>query len=370
MLMIELWYNYCVEPQEYAIIRIPDVNTHIALTIPGFTLLPTNPDKDTRYRVGMFTDWLKIQSLPIHSPDLAAYRDHLLENGGRTGTPLALATISKHLSTIRAQYRRLMRDNATRDALFEIAGTQTDNPVERKAIVDEIITRLENAINPDNSPVKVIKRQDTPDATHLRLTRKQAESLLEAPGVDSLLGLRNTAIIALMLCTGIREGELSALEVVDLRQELGGELALHVREGKGAKERLVPYGELDWCLVVVDKWLEVAGISSGPAFSGLYKGGKKLRPGRISLRAIQYITTTYPVIKNGEMTIVRPHDLRRTYARRLYEAGADTIAIQQNLGHKSLNTTLGYIGTLDADKRRPPPVYSFDLAALNGVPKK
>ncbi|MCJ7625997.1 MAG: hypothetical protein MUO76_21095, partial [Anaerolineaceae bacterium] len=102
--------------------------------------------------------------------------------------------------------------------------------------------------------------------------------------------------------------------------------ALHVREGKGAKERLVPYGELDWCLVVVDKWLEAAGISSGPVFRGLYKGGKKLRPGRQSLRAIEYITTAYPIARNGEMVIVRPHDLRRTYARRLYEAGADTMA--------------------------------------------
>lgn len=110
-------------------------------------------------------------------------------------------------------------------------------------------------------------------------------------------GLRDTAVIALMLCTGIREGELSALEVKDLRQKLGGELALLVLEVKGTKERLVPYGELDWCLVVVDKWLEAAGISSGPVFRGLYKGGKKLRPGRLSLRAIEYITTAYPIAK-------------------------------------------------------------------------
>jgi site-specific recombinase XerD len=344
------------------------MTTTKSLTITGFTLLPANPNKDTRYRVGMFADWLNKQGLPLHSPDLAAYRDHLLNHGGRTGIPLSPSTICKHLSTIRAQFRRLMRDNATRDLLFEIAGQQTDNPLERKAIVDEIITQLENAINPDNSPVKVIKQQDIPDAQHLRLTKKQAEALLVAPGVDMVQGLRDTAIIAIMVCTGIREGELSALEVKDLRQELGGELALHIREGKGAKERLIPYGDLDWCLVVVDKWLEVAGIISGPVFRGLYKGGKTLRPGRLSLRAIEYITTTYPIAKNGEMAIVRPHDLRRTYARRLYEAGTDPVAIQQNLGHKSLNTTLGYIGTLDVDKRRPPAVYYFDLGALKNAP--
>jgi len=64
---------------------------------------------------------------------------------------------------------------------------------------------------------------------------------------------------------------------------------------------------------------------------------------------------------------VTPHDLRRTYARRLYEGGLDVVAIQQNLGHADLKTTLGYIGTLDADRRRAPAVYNFDLRALDAL---
>jgi hypothetical protein len=43
-----------------------------------------------------------------------------------------------------------------------------------------------------------------------------------------------------------------------LRQELRDELTLHVWEVKGQKERLIPIGELDWCLAVGDKWLEAA----------------------------------------------------------------------------------------------------------------
>jgi integrase len=69
---------------------------------------------------------------------------------------------------------------------------------------------------------------------------------------------------------------------------------------------------------------------------------------------------------NGKMIKVCPHDLRRTYARRLYEAGVDIMAIKQNLGHASLRTTEGYIGILNADTRRAPAVYSFDLGGLNG----
>ena len=109
-------------------------------------------------------------------------------------------------------------------------------------------------------------RQDGPDAEHLRLTTEQANALLAAPGIHTLRGLRDTAAIALMLCTGIREGELSALDVENLQQRLVGELALHVREGKGCKERLIPYGELSWVLAIVDRWLELTGIETGPVF--------------------------------------------------------------------------------------------------------
>jgi hypothetical protein len=49
----------------------------------------------------------------------------------------------------------------------------------------------------------------------------------------------------------------------------------------------------------------------------------------------------------------------------LYDAGVDLVAIQQNLGHADLHTTLLYIGTLDADARQPPAIFTFDLSKLN-----
>jgi len=73
---------------------------------------------------------------------------------------------------------------------------------------------------------------------------------------------------------------------------------------------------------------------------------------------------------NEKMSYVKPHDLRRTYARQLYGAGVDILAIQQNLGHATLLTTKGYISILDADTRRAPAVYFYDLTALDGAPGK
>ncbi len=63
----------------------------------------------------------------------------------------------------------------------------------------------------------------------------------------------------------------------------------------------------------------------------------------------------------GHLTPITPHDLRRTYARMMYQAGMDLVKIQQNMGHEDSKTTLGYIGTLDASDRRPPNVLHFDI---------
>lgn len=327
-------------------------------------MVPAGADKHTRSRLGKFQAWMAAQGRPWHDPDLATYRDAMLAGDK------APATVAAHLSTIRGRYKALLRDNGMRERLHSLAARalqeigQEDTPANRKAFVDEMLTRLENAIDPQAAPVKTRTRQDRPDSDHLRLTSEQASALMAAPGLGTSQGLRDTGVIALMLCTGIREAELSALDAGDLRQRLGGELALHVREGKGCKERLVPYGKLSWVLALVDHWLARAEIEGGPVFRGLYKGGGRLRPGRLSVRAIQYILGSYPVMVDGEMVTARPHDLRRTYARRLYEAGVDLVAIQQNLGHADVKTTLGYIGTLDASRRRAPAIYAFDLAQL------
>ena len=137
-----------------------------------------------------------------------------------------------------------------------------------------------------------------------------------------------------------------------------------MRDGKGRKERLIPYGELSWVLAIVDAWLSAAGIESGAVFRGLYKGGRRLRPGRLSVRAIEYILADYPTAIDDELRAVRPHDCRRTYARRLYDAGVDVLAIKDNLGHASQKTTLTYIGEMNAARRKPPSVYKFDFARL------
>jgi integrase/recombinase XerD len=232
-----------------------------------------------------------------------------------------------------------------------------------KGVVDEIYERLERGVIHSPVIVKETHTQDTPDSEFPRLTAAQAQQLLSLPGGNTLQGKRDTALLGLMVTTGIRAEETSSLLVEDLRQTFGGELSLHIRHGKGDKERLIPYGDMDWILVVVEDWLSSASITFGPVFRGFYKGYKKVRKGPLSTRAIQDIVSSYAVSIGGRLVTLTPHGLRRSYARILFLAGMDPGKIKQNMGHENIQTTFDYIGTLDASDRRPPNAVFFDVAS-------
>ena len=83
----------------------------------------------------------------------------------------------------------------------------------------------------------------------------------------------------------------------------------------------------------------------------------------MNVRTVERIMAAYPISVIGTVT-VHPHDCRRTYARRLYEAKMPTMVIQQNLGHKSSKITNGYIGTLNEHTHKPAAVYTFNLGKL------
>ncbi|MDQ7027707.1 MAG: tyrosine-type recombinase/integrase [Anaerolineae bacterium] len=136
----------------------------------------------------------------------------------------------------------------------------------------EFETRLRNAIDPNNAPITIIEVQDEGDTDHLWLTPPHVATLILTPGGDTLKGLRDTAMMALMLCTGVRAAELLALDVDDLQVMFGSTLALRVKSGKGSKQRLIPYGAQDWGLTITQQWLDRAGISSGAVFVGMRKG--------------------------------------------------------------------------------------------------
>jgi site-specific recombinase XerD len=341
-------------------------------------LMPDAPNKDQKSRLGFYIDWLSARGRTWYQPDLAAYRDYLLyrrsrldRHGNKAPATLSPHTTLAHLATIRGRYNQLTRSNDVRDLLYELANPE-DSEAEQRALVDEFFIRMMNDLHPATAQVKLIEAQDIADSEHLRLKPYQVSALVQAPGIATLRGLRDTALMTLMVCSGIRAAEAAALHVDDLRERLGGELSLRVREGKGSKQRLIPYGPLDWCLMYVDAWLRDAGIKSGHVFRGIRRGGKTVRARGIGAWTVNDIMNSYPISIDGALCLVKPHDLRRTYARNAYDFGMDLERIRQNLGHTSLQTTQTYIGELNGRDRHPPNMFSpphdpQSLALLTGA---
>ena len=312
--------------------------------------------KVRRSRLNRFCEWQLTTGNSWYLPNLAAWRDQLIDIEG-----LKAKTAGDYLSTVRSAYRHFLRSNDGRQWLYDLMPPDL-SPERHLALMTEFETRLKNALDPNNAPITIIEIQDESDTDHLWLTPPQVATLVLTPGVDTLKGLRDTAMMALMLCTGVRAAELLALDVDDLQVMFGSTLALRIKSGKGSKQRLIPYGAQDWGLTLTQQWLDRAGISAGAVFVGMRKGdnfylteeGKHVR---LSERSLEYTLESYPISIDGELRTVTPHDLRRTYARQLYLTGTDLTAIQQNMGHAGQDITLGYIGTLDVQQREPDDAY-------------
>jgi len=134
---------------------------------------------------------------------------------------------------------------------------------------------------------------------------------------------------------------------------------------KGAKARMVPFGDMLWAQHIVEIWLD--GREAGAVFTAMIDGRGDMLDQRTTLkrmttRSVQRMLKRYPVSIDGVPTTVTPHDLRRSYARNLFLAGIPTEVIRQNLGHADVKTTHDYIGVLDGSTHAPVSVY--DASAI------
>jgi integrase/recombinase XerC len=135
--------------------------------------------------------------------------------------------------------------------------------------------------------------------------------------------------------TGARVGELVALNWDDVSLQEG----IARLRGKGRKERLVPIGA-----VAVEAIREYrAALPSGRktvpegADAAVFRN---LRGGRLTARSVERLVAGYSSrLASGR---VSPHALRHSFATHLLDEGADLRAIQDMLGHASLDTTQKY----------------------------
>lgn len=178
------------------------------------------------------------------------------------------------------------------------------------------------------------------------LNSGEIAALMQACELDpSPAGARDAAILALMYATGIRRASVVALDMADYDPT---NQTLRVRAAKGRKDYLahVPQNGASRAL---DDWLSVRGVEAGPLFWPINKGGK-LTPRRLSSQAI-YNLLEKRAIEAG-VNHFSPHDLRRTLAGDLLDAGADVVTVQRILAHSSVQTTARYDRRPESSKRK------------------
>jgi integrase/recombinase XerD len=166
------------------------------------------------------------------------------------------------------------------------------------------------------------------------LSESQVEALLAAPDVATPLGLRDRAMLELMYASGLRVSELVGLASVRVGLAEG---VLRV-VGKGAKERLVPFG------AEAQAWIERylaesrAALLRGQRSEALFVTAR----GGPMTRQMFWTLVKRHARTAGIAAPLSPHTLRHAFATHLLNHGADLRAVQMLLGHADISTTTIY----------------------------
>jgi integrase/recombinase XerC len=227
------------------------------------------------------------------------------------------ATRGRKLASVRAFFRWLIREGVVRDD--PTAGLP----------MPKLEKRLPRPLSVDDCEQLI--------ANDRRTLRQPAPEGGDRERRSQWMTLRDRALVELLYGTGIRIGELVALDVRDLE--------LRAREvrvmGKGGKERIVPIPEQ--ARRALGAWLEVrrhSGVMSEPLFISL-RPRREGGPRRLAAREARRILGERAVRADLNQH-VHPHRLRHSYATHLLDMGADLREIQELLGHTSLSTTQKY----------------------------
>lgn len=165
------------------------------------------------------------------------------------------------------------------------------------------------------------------------LERPELEQLASAEGRTPASSARDRLLFALLYGAGLRRAELAAL---DLAHVSALRTAVCVR-GKGNVERLVPLPA--GTRKALERWLAFRGFAAGPLVTHVDAGG------RVQLRRYS-VAGVYAafrrIVETAGVARCSPHDMRRTYAGDLLDAGVDLRTVQSLLGHVDIATTVRY----------------------------
>ncbi len=255
-----------------------------------------------RRDLGAYGEWLTAHGATVLD---VTHQQLVTFVGVRRRSGAATSSIARQLAAIRMLHRYL-----------SIEGERRDDPA----------AELEGVRVPSGIPKP--------------LTEAQVISLLDAVVVTEPIHRRDLALIELLYATGARISEAVGLSI----GEIDFDARLVRLYGKGAKERIVPFGSTaaaaleDWfspsgrARIVPDQWRRRDDAEA--VFLNT-------RGGRLTRQAAWQVIKKYGV-RAGIGTELSPHVLRHSCATHLLDHGADLRVVQEMLGHASISTTQIY----------------------------
>ena len=273
--------------------------------------------------------YLRHLSLEKNSSELTvkSYREDLTQSINFLRGHTALANLSpKQVTTrhVRAFIAWLTEQNYSRATIAR-----------RIASLRSLYRYLQRQQKVDRDPTDGLKGPKRDQNLPHFLSQEDIDKLLNAPQGETLMCLRDRAILETLYSAGLRVSELVALnqEYLDLNDGTA------VVRGKGKKERIALLGPQ--ALKAVEAYLherklqKSLKVKENPAIF-LNKNGTRLTTRSVGRLLEKYIKLA------GMDSRTTPHTLRHTFATHLLDAGADIRGVQELLGHSSLGTTQIY----------------------------
>jgi len=234
------------------------------------------------------------------------------------------ALINRYVKTLRESGSSSSSINQKLSAIRKLASEAEDN--------DWIDSKIANGIRAVKG-VPIRGRR-----TGNWLTKEEAQKWLNAPDTKTLKGVRDSALLAVLIGCGLRRAEAAILSVSHIQQREGRWAIVDI-VGKRDKMRTIPMPS--WAKATIDNWTYATRIDEGFIFRRVNKGGNLMGEG-MTEQAIYNIVLSYSekLLNQG----IAPHDLRRTFAKLAHKGGSPIDQIQLSLGHDSIQTTEKYLG--------------------------
>lgn len=302
----------------------------IIITNTGDITTANTQSEQLKRIVSMVSD--AVQSAETKRKYSAALAEFMLWYQEQSGESLSRALVQRYLAQLRAQNKSAASIKIKQAAINKLISEAAEGGL------------LEAHIAASIKSIKGVRAEGV--RTGQWLTKEQVQAMLRVSD-NTLIGLRDRALLAVAFGTGMRRSEIASLTWAQLQQRDGRWLFADV-VGKRSKARTVPVPLFTY--QALTEYQRACDIGSGAIFRRIRRGahiGESLAAQSVYDVVVNYFTLAkaeYPELFAGVNSLAA-HDTRRTWAQLARKGGAQLEQISISLGHSSIAITERYLGS-------------------------